>query len=351
MCIKKKIKSLVPQNILKKRIELLTFFRVNKLFFEDAKYFISHSGVLTNKNSSRLAKIIKNYHKIEKGLTLHPRRYHFGEAVISVLLSDIKQAVHDENGKDEELVECANAINALMAYIQCHAEMNTEFIQSLKSDVDSLSCDIECKQKDQAENLPNAISLHSEVSCKFQEEDINFYDRIIMSRKSVRRFSNQNVETAALESAINLALQSPSACNRQPWFVTHLGNKADVDKALAIQKGNISLAENINELLIVWMDVNRALSPEERGQHLFDGGLFSMNLANALHIRGINSCFLNWAKERKDDDILREYVQVPVNYKPVTFLAIGYADKESIVCRSARKSLKNSFFTMNKKNN
>lgn len=343
MSIKKKLRSLAPRWLISTIIELLSFLKTVSLFFEDARYFISQSGVLTKQKKSRLAKIIKNYHKIEKGLTLHPRRYHFGEAVIQVLISDIKSAANDGNALDEELAECFNALNALDEYIQCHHENTSAFVTSLQSRVQDLLSKLNERNDKGHIDSYDAVSLYSDVSDKFQQIDIELYDRVINSRKSVRRFTSTLIEQPIIEAAMNVALKTPSACNRQPWFVTHLVQKIDVEKALSIQKGNISLAENVNELLIVWMDVSRALSPEERGQHFFDGGLFSMNLANALHVRGVSSCFLNWAKSRKDDDLLRAYLKMPVNYKPVTFLAIGYADKDSIICRSARKSLENSF--------
>jgi|LGOV01.1.fsa_nt_gb nitroreductase len=206
--------------------------------------------------------------------------------------------------------------------------------------------EIESKHNNNEVERPDAIYLYSKVNGLFSETDINFFESVICSRKSVRRFSSTKIKKADLESAVSLALQSPSACNRQPWFVIHLSKKTDVVKVLEIQNGNISLAENVNELLVIWMDVSRALSPEERGQHFFDGGLFSMNLANGLHVRGISSCFLNWAKARKDDDALRKYLNISVNYKPVTFLAIGYADQNCFVCRSARKLLENSYISI-----
>lgn len=346
MKIKDILKSLAPKWLVLLRVKLIVLVKTIVLFIEDAKYFITNSGVLNKQKKSRLAKIIKNYHKVEKGLTLSPRRYHFGEAVIQSLLNDIQNAVQDSSVKSEEISECENALNALMTYIQCHENKVTEFIDKLNTSAQTLIQEIENKHNGTEVELTDAIHLHSNVDSSFSEADIDLFERVINSRKSVRRFSSVKVNKETLELAINLALQSPSACNRQPWFVTHLNRKVDVTKALEIQKGNISLAENVNELLVIWMDVSRALSPEERGQHFFDGGLFSMNLANALQVRGVSSCFLNWAKSRKDDDALRKHFNISANYKPVTFLAIGYADQNSMVCRSARKSLKNSYVSI-----
>ncbi|PMG75199.1 hypothetical protein BCU83_17875 [Vibrio breoganii] len=344
MGLKRLIKPLVPNSINEFIVQLVVLIKTVLLFVEDAKYFIVHSGILSRQKKARLAKIIKNYHKIEKGLTLHPRRYHFGEAVIIKLLIDIEDAILDDSIKEEEMLECMNALNALDAYVLCHENEVTEFIDRLSANIKELSSKIKCNQADT--QLSDAIYLHSELNNSFSDKDIKVFDDVLVSRKSVRRFSSQAVEKLQLESAVKLALQSPSACNRQPWFVTHLSKKIDVVKALEIQKGNISLAENVNELLVIWMDVSRALSAEERGQHFFDGGLFSMNLANALHVRGIASCFLNWAKTRKDDNDLREYLGISENFKPVTFIAIGYPQEDSVVCRSARKSLVNSYVSL-----
>jgi nitroreductase len=49
---------------------------------------------------------------------------------------------------------------------------------------------------------------------------------LLHSRRSVRKFSDRNVDKAIIEKMIEIACMAPSASNRQDWFFTIIASKA-----------------------------------------------------------------------------------------------------------------------------
>src|SRR3546814_11683998 len=58
------------------------------------------------------------------------------------------------------------------------------------------------------------------------------------TRASVRDYSSAPVPSAVIEEAVELALHSPSVCNRQASYVYCLQSREIIDRALSLQNGN-----------------------------------------------------------------------------------------------------------------
>src|SRR3546814_20513526 len=89
--------------------------------------------------------------------------------------------------------------------------------------------------------------------------------------------------------AVELALHSPSVCNRQASYVYCLQSREIIDRALSLQNGNRGFGHEIPCLLILCTDLSAFDTAGERYQHWIDGGMFSMSLVWALHALGYSS--------------------------------------------------------------
>src|SRR3546814_5180755 len=69
------------------------------------------------------------------------------------------------------------------------------------------------------------------------------------TRASVRDYSSAPVPSAVIEEAVELALHSPSVCNRQASYVYCLQSRAIIDRALSLQNGNRGFGHEIPCLL------------------------------------------------------------------------------------------------------
>ena len=164
------------------------------------------------------------------------------------------------------------------------------------------------------------------------------------SRFSAREFKDVIIDKQEIERTIKLAIKSPSACNRQPWSVDVVQDKATLNSILNIQTGNSGFTNEISNLFIVKSDISAFISGNERYQHWIDGGMFSMSLVYALHSIGLASCCLNWSKMIRDDLELRKLLKLEPRQTIIMLIAFGYEKDEYKVCASPRKHL-DSFIT------
>lgn len=321
-----------PDFILLKVKIIIRFSRVFKIFFQDFIYYFKNSGVVFNGPKARCANIIKNYHKLEKGLSLTPRKELFGLAVVDELLRDLYFIAKTDKPGEEGYLESINAINALTSYMNAHGDVDV-----LDNRIEKLSL---IKELFKIKETHPAVYpyKHNEYST----DTIDIFDGVIKGRKSIRDFIDKKVTSNLIDEALSVALHTPSVCNRQAWTVYNISSDDKIKEILALQNGNRGFGDKIGNLLVVSMDFQRFLIPEERNQYMFDAGLFSMNLVGALEVRGVSSCFLNWCVKVKADRELRRILNLTESEKPVVLIAAGYASKSALVCSSPKKSLEQS---------
>lgn len=164
-------------------------------------------------------------------------------------------------------------------------------------------------------------------------------EAFFLSRYTLRDFSDKEVEGSTVRRALNLAMKSPSACNRQAWHVYDLKSPDMIAKALSCQNGNRGFGHNVKRLLVVTSDLRAFVSPNERYQHWIDGGMFAMSLVWAFHSLGVASCCLNWSQDPRGDLKFRRRVPIESEHSVIMLLALGYPEEDNKVCASERRPI------------
>lgn len=110
--------------------------------------------------------------------------------------------------------------------------------------------------------------------------DIATFEKIVSSRHSVRNFDNKHLDIARINKAIKLALNCPSACNRQPFKVYVLSD--DLRKSIGVvDESSASLyVTGIIDAFCVTEMLDWIVSPS----------IFVGYLTLSLHLYGIGSC-------------------------------------------------------------
>ncbi|EIV1853691.1 nitroreductase family protein [Vibrio vulnificus] len=293
---------------------ILAFFYDFKVFYKNSSIFFSeldNERPISAKNKGEVeAKLLFNVHKIEKGLSNKNIKYAFGENVIreicKLLTSEVK------NSLNKEIVQYSVA--TLHEYDRIHKD----------------SKQFHAFQKDAKFNeLLSSYdgNLRVGVMESVRVERAKDYFSVVNSRVSCREFTTEKVSEDKVKSAIELALKTPSVCNRQLWKVRYFEGE-DCKEVLSLQNGNATFSEYINEVLLISVDIRGLLSPFERNQGYVDGGLFGMSVINALHYYDIASCALNWASSIEQNVLVHRKNIVPENESVIMAIAIGnYPDK------------------------
>lgn len=288
-----------------------------------ARYFLAQSGVFEHPeevNTAR-ARLRKDAHAIEKGLSLPDIRPLFGRQKIMKLIADIDVARSNPAlDGDREVAE-----SVLSAYGEWHRTNghSDEFVASLQKQFPS---------SEGRSRLGGTITL----DLADPETEVSDFEATVLSRRTVRNFSNKRVPREEIEAAIRVAWTSPSVCNRQPWAVSLIQEKNDVARLLRWQAGNRGFSESIDTLLVVLADVKAFVEDYEIFEPFVDAGILSGVLVNALHARGIGSCCLNLCVSHTVAERIIAELDLPKHCFPVMMIGCGYPQDNCEVAISTR---------------
>lgn len=159
-------------------------------------------------------------------------------------------------------------------------------------------------------------------------------------RRSVRNFDpDRKVESYLLGKAVALAGLTPSVCNRQPWRVYAFTQREDVVRILKHHSGSAGFGNEASGVLIVTVDLQLFSGAGERNQRWIDGGLFAMSLVLAFQQLEVSTCMLNWSRDNVSSARLRHEAMIQDNEDIVVLIAYGYPREGYRVARSPRRSL------------
>jgi nitroreductase len=267
------------------------------------------------------------YHGIEKGLSLRAPRPGFGESQVLKLITLVRK--YRKLFGDRQAA--AVAVGCLHAYQQFNGRLgkhNTTIDTALRE----FSSNGGGELSDGKTGGVQAVK-RSDI---WRDGMINIAP-FLSSRHSIRQFSDEEVDTNQIQQAVQLALRTPSVCNRQAWRVHAIADPTLKGAALALQNGNRGFGEQIKVLLIVTSRLDQFASVGERNQPWVDGGLFAMTLVYALHSLGLGTCFLNWSVPLEIDQALRKVIPIEDSESVITYIAIGKLPEEFAVAMSPRR--------------
>ncbi|EOA3786124.1 nitroreductase family protein [Vibrio vulnificus] len=299
----------------------------------DFSRFIKYGGWRTDLSNKeeRNYYSAKVYHSLEKSLSFSKNNPDSGWSNADILASILEAALHYKNiGYHDQL-----GLDVLNKFVLSNSGITkTKLAENVRVRLNHLNLNW---QKVDISGASGVIELSdNQIYSGRLINPKSFFG----TRYSIREFSRDRVEHATLLEAIELALKTPSACNRQPWHVYHLSDKSKIDLALSHQSGNRGFTDEIEDLLIICSDIKAFNPGSERYQHWIDGGMFSMSLVYTLHSKGIASCCLNWSQQGIPDKKFRDvFPQIDNSHTIIMMLAIGKPKENNFLCVSPRRPL------------
>lgn len=272
--------------------------------------------------------LMKEMHRIEKGLTLAKPRPYFGKDVILLILRYVNE--YSEIYKNARVNKLA--LDAIGDYIQFHKKnkYDDEFITLIEGKLKATKLKLTVNAKGGVQTL-----LKKEV-----EKNTNIdFKKFAYARHSIRNFSHKEVNVSEIKEAIEVALKTPSVCNRQSWRAHLIKDKEQIKKVLKYQNGNKGFTDQINKAIMVTSDISSFSDSYERNQQWVDGGMFAMSIVYALHAKGLGTCCLNWCVNVHNDVLVRRQINMLPSESIIMFIAVGHIPEELTVCQSPRKEI------------
>lgn len=311
---------------------IITKLNINREYSYDQKFFTknySHSAPTKAKIGYNMLLIS---HSLEKGMSnKNPR--HFGAAKVDELMKLIRD--YESYGDYENDFDFVNAINVLRNYaIFYEAKKWTDADEYLK-----VSAFLKDYAKIEKMNVGGFILEKKD----FENDSAIDYRKFLASRHSVREYSTKKLDEKDLKKAIETAILSPSACNRQMIKVYYISDPAKAKKVVNVAQGFGGFEKDTINTIIITFDMNANYFIGERNQGWFNAGLYSMNLVNALHSQGIGSCFCQFGNSAKDEEMLKKLLDIPASERIAVILSAGYYCDKSIIPFSPRKMIEDVY--------
>lgn len=150
----------------------------------------------------------------------------------------------------------------------------------------------------------------------------------LLTRRSVRKYTDRQVEDEKLDKVLTAGLYAPTGMNNQLPVLVAVRDKATRDR---LSRMNAAVMGASGDPFYGAPCVIVVLSDPERMTWVEDGSLVLGNLMNAAHSLGLGSCWIHRAKECFDTPegkaLLRAW-GVPENYRGVGNCILGYAAEE-----------------------
>lgn len=282
----------------------------------------------------------RDTHRLEKGLLMRPRRPVFAEGYIEETTLAFSRVVaastepEEAGGPAEPDPLLLWADDVLGEYFGVVAD--TEVIRKCRDQYREARARMnrggECVVPTERRIPYRRLDGRPEIS-------IDDLAALAKRRRSVRWFEPRPVPRAMIDRALEVALQSPSACNRQP-FVFHVFDEPTlVQQVCEIPMGTKGYRHNIPAIAVIVGRQRAYFSERDRHLIYIDGSLAAMGFMYALEVQGLSSCPINWPDIEEKEQQMADLIGLGPDERPVMLVAIGYPDLEGLVAYSQKKPL------------
>ncbi len=150
----------------------------------------------------------------------------------------------------------------------------------------------------------------------------------ILTRRSIRDFSQKQPTAQEMEVLLNAAIYAPSGANRQTWKFTAILN-ADIIQELANAIGTIWERENYNFYGAPALIITSNEADSKWGR--CDNACAMQNIGLAAHSMGIGTVWINQFFDHSYEPQLRAILTklgIPQNHVVYGVAAVGYSKSE-----------------------
>ena len=145
----------------------------------------------------------------------------------------------------------------------------------------------------------------------------------IMTRTSVRAFTDQTVEDTKIEQLLRAGMAAPTAVNRQPWHFVVVTQREQLD-ALSMANPNASMLRQAPLAIIVCGDMTKALDGVAREYWVQDASAATENILLAAHAQGLGAVWTGAYPGQERCEAISRQLNLPEHIVPLNMIVIGY---------------------------
>lgn len=142
----------------------------------------------------------------------------------------------------------------------------------------------------------------------------------IMTRTSIRQYTNEPVSKADIETMLRAGMAAPTAVNKQPWHFVAVTNK---DK-LAELAGRRGMIKQAGVAIVVCGNMDKALQGPAQAFWIQDCSAATENILLAAHALGLGAVWTGCYPMDDRVDEVSKVLKLPETIVPLCVIAIGH---------------------------
>lgn len=267
-------------------------------------------------------------HKLEKGFAVSKNQRPFGKDKINRIIYDIRE--YEKHRFDSSFAYnlAYSSLKEYLEFYELKEWTDREEYNIVKSFLNN---------NKEFDYIPvGAFDLKKN---DFIDKALIDYNSFISSRRSIRNFANKELSDEDIRKAVEMAIKTPTACNRQMCKIYYIKSK-EGKKVIEDYAQGLGLFDLTNaNYFVITFDLSANYFVGERNQGWFNSGLVTMNFVNALHSLGIGSCCIQFGNTFNEEKSFKSLLNIPSNERIGVIVTAGYYDEVSRIPYSSRKPI------------
>ncbi len=148
----------------------------------------------------------------------------------------------------------------------------------------------------------------------------------IMTRTSVRDYTDASVSSATLDTLIRAGMSAPTAGNKQPWKFIVVTERGRLD---SLAHGNWRMAAKAQAAIVVCGDMTNVFPEEGRDYWVQDCSAATENILLAAHAVGLGAVWCGCYPISDRVAMVRDIFDIPETVVPMSIVMLGYPTSES----------------------
>jgi nitroreductase len=153
---------------------------------------------------------------------------------------------------------------------------------------------------------------------------MNQFTELLISRRSIRKYTDQEVTDLQVEELLKAAMYAPSAGNQQPWHFVVLRNKETFTKIHDFHPFS-QMLDQASVVIAVCADLSLET---KKGYWMIDCAAATENILLAAHAMGLGAVWLGIYPRPERVEGLKKLLALPETVEAFSLVSIGYPNEE-----------------------
>jgi nitroreductase len=167
-----------------------------------------------------------------------------------------------------------------------------------------------------------ALAMTAGVSAQ-QKTESDAAIKNIMTRTSVRKYTNEAVTKADIETMLRAGMAAPTAVNKQPWHFVVVTDREQLNALAAANRGT-GMAAKAPLAIVVCGDMQKTLSAIGQGFWVQDCSAATENILLAANALGLGGVWTGLYPNEERANAVRDVLKAPEHIVPLCVIVIGH---------------------------